>query len=223
MKKILCFTLLVFMVMSSLSFSASATEERVYSDDYYNPRFEDAFVRLGYQYEDYFDCEGFIELYYELMAYKNGTVVEYTLVFPQMQAGFPREGYDQIGEYVVSYANVYRPYRVGWYVYSAIDDKVYTLTEAYNMNMNGITEAFECLTENGFCAIAGDVDCDGKLSVKDATMLQKQIAGIVSNDPFVEIKHMTHMTYFGAKDINMDVKIDVKDVTAIQKRVAGIE
>ena len=157
------------------------------------------------------------------MAYKNGTVVEYTLVFPQMQAGFPREGYDQIGEYVVSYANVYRPYRVGWYVYSAIDDKVYTLTEAYNMNMNGITEAFECLTENGFCAITGDVDCDGKLSVKDATMLQKQIAGIVSNDPFVEIKHMTHMTYFGAKDINMDVKIDVKDVTAIQKRVAGIE
>ena len=222
MKKILSFALVGLLMMSSLAFSASATEERVYSDDYYNPRFEEAFERLGSKY-DYFGNEEFINTYSELMAYKNGTVVEYTLVFPKMQTGFPREGYDQIGEYVVSYANIYRPYRVGWYVYSAIDDKVYTLTEAYNMNMNGITEAFECLTENGFCAIAGDADYDGKLSVKDATMLQKQIAGIVSNDPFVEIKHMTHMTYFGAKDFNMDVKIDVKDVTAIQKHIAGIE
>ena len=222
MKKILSFTLVGLLMMSSLAFSASATEERVYSDDYYNPRFEEAFERLGSKY-DYFDNEEFINTYNELMVYKKDTAVEYTLVFPGMQVGFPKEGYAQIGEYVITFANIYNPYKIGYYVYSATDDEVYTLTEAYNMNMDGISEVFEYLTETGDCAVAGDADFDGKLSVKDATMIQKQLAGIVSKNPFASENVDNYLLYYGVKDFNMDEEINIKDVTAIQKRVAGIE
>ena len=63
--------------------------------------------------------------------------------------------------------------------------------------------------ENG---ILGDADLDGKVSIKDATAIQKESANIKVYD-FSE----------SLADVNADGKVNVKDATAIQKYCAYIE
>lgn len=60
--------------------------------------------------------------------------------------------------------------------------------------------------------IYGDVDCDGALKVKDATLIQKQVANMVvfnTNQALIA-------------DVDGDSDITVKDATAVQKAVAKI-
>ncbi len=58
----------------------------------------------------------------------------------------------------------------------------------------------------------GDVNLDGKVNVKDATAIQKQVAGIIKFEA----------TSLAVADYDGDTKITVRDATAIQKFVAGI-
>ncbi len=58
----------------------------------------------------------------------------------------------------------------------------------------------------------GDVDCDGGVTVKDATLIQKYIAEIVS----LNIKQLE------AADVDGDGVVTVKDATMIQKKCADI-
>ncbi len=58
----------------------------------------------------------------------------------------------------------------------------------------------------------GDVNTDGDINVKDATLLQKFVAGLVTfsdNQKFLA-------------DANLDTEINIKDATYIQKLVAGL-
>lgn len=58
----------------------------------------------------------------------------------------------------------------------------------------------------------GDVDMDGKVNVKDATLVQKSIAGLVT---------LTDKQTFLA-DADLDTNVNIKDATYIQKQVAGL-
>ncbi len=58
----------------------------------------------------------------------------------------------------------------------------------------------------------GDVNLDGKVNVKDATAIQKQVAGIIKYEA----------TSLAVADYDGDGKVTVRDATAIQKFVAGI-
>ncbi len=60
--------------------------------------------------------------------------------------------------------------------------------------------------------LLGDADMDGQLNVKDATAIQKFIAGLLD---FIEEQK-------SLADFNGDGDINVKDATAIQKRIAGL-
>ncbi len=58
----------------------------------------------------------------------------------------------------------------------------------------------------------GDVNLDGAVNVKDATTIQKWVAGLIElNDEAL-----------GVADTNADTSINVKDATTIQKKIAGI-
>ncbi len=59
--------------------------------------------------------------------------------------------------------------------------------------------------------IVGDADGDLKVNVKDATLIQKHVAGLEA-----EINK-------DASDVNWDFTVNVKDATEIQKHVAGLE
>lgn len=61
--------------------------------------------------------------------------------------------------------------------------------------------------------LLGDIDCDGRLTVKDATALQKYVAGMVGLNTQDKIN----------ADFNGDGKINVRDATAIQKRLARLD
>ncbi len=58
----------------------------------------------------------------------------------------------------------------------------------------------------------GDVDGEGEITVKDATMIQKHIASIIDFDKEQKV----------IADVDGDKNVTVKDVTMIQKRCAGI-
>ncbi len=58
----------------------------------------------------------------------------------------------------------------------------------------------------------GDVNRDGKLNIRDATLIQKYIAKMVTAS---EINLL-------AADFNLDSRINIKDATNIQKTIAGI-
>ncbi len=61
--------------------------------------------------------------------------------------------------------------------------------------------------------ILGDVDYNGKVNIKDATMIQKFAAKIISLTDAEKLR----------ADVNADAKVNIKDATAIQKYVAKIE
>ena len=59
----------------------------------------------------------------------------------------------------------------------------------------------------------GDADGNGKVNVKDATTVQKAVAGLIT------ISEVATLT----ADTDGNGKMNVKDATAIQKWVAGME
>ena len=61
--------------------------------------------------------------------------------------------------------------------------------------------------------ISGDADIDGNVNIKDATCIQKAVAGIITS---------SHSGYL-ASDVNKDSSVNIKDATAIQKHIAGID
>ena len=59
--------------------------------------------------------------------------------------------------------------------------------------------------------VIGDVDLDGEVAIKDATFVQKVIAGIIEKpDSFDYIA-----------DVTGDGKVDIRDVTTIQRYING--
>ncbi len=58
----------------------------------------------------------------------------------------------------------------------------------------------------------GDVNLDGKINIRDASLIQKFIAKLEALAPFQE----------DIADFNFDGKINVKDATLIQKYIANI-
>lgn len=61
-------------------------------------------------------------------------------------------------------------------------------------------------------ANAGDANVDGNVNIKDATFIQKTLAGITTADSLATF----------ASDFNQDGKISIQDATAIQKQLAGL-
>ena len=61
--------------------------------------------------------------------------------------------------------------------------------------------------------LLGDANEDGKVNIKDATVIQKSIA------------NLTELTEIGEAlaDADLNTKINIKDVTVIQKHIAGME
>ncbi len=61
--------------------------------------------------------------------------------------------------------------------------------------------------------ILGDADCDGKVNIKDATAIQKHVAGLITLTKTGEI----------LADVDSNTTVNIKDATAIQKHIAGMD
>ncbi len=83
-----------------------------------------------------------------------------------------------------------------------------------NMLVNLVFEAAEKYKDievpDGMC---GDVNCDSKVNIKDATAIQKHIAGLVTlADEGLAVA-----------DVDASGVVNIKDATVIQKHIAGID
>lgn len=61
--------------------------------------------------------------------------------------------------------------------------------------------------------LLGDADCDSKVNIKDATAIQKHVAGLIT------------LTETGVvlADVDANTSVNIKDATAIQKHIAGMD
>ena len=68
------------------------------------------------------------------------------------------------------------------------------------------------VTEPVVDGLLGDANLDGKVNIKDVTLIQKYVANILEFD---EVQILL-------SDTNKDTKVNIKDATAIQKFIAGL-
>lgn len=123
------------------------------------------------------------------------------------------------GDYVMYESSTSTPFAFGYAVYIPKEDKLYSLEEAFDANIDNL----EVIFEKGIAGkLTGDINLDGKLNIRDATAIQKHLAEIGTiydyGAPEFEKEYAKHIA-----DFNHDGKITIRDVTAIQKRIAGVE
>ncbi len=164
-------------------------------------------------------------------------------VAPDYVVAFCADGYEYtnyrfvLGDYVLD-SGWYYPYTPGLYVVTLEDGNVYTLTEAYREGVDGINEMLESWSINSETAYLRteklhDLDGDRRITVKDATTIQKHVAQIAAlrynvvdvdlnvSCPKASFPGFYYPVVYGG-DFNYDGEINVKDATAIQKHIAGL-
>lgn len=148
-----------------------------------------------------------------------GTVADFVVVLAAESTADEAPSVKRIGDYVVASEHTYAPYELGYYVYFPKEDKVYSLAEAYEAYPQYREKMLYALdySESGHYRPIGDADENGKVDIKDATRIQKRIAGYDLGEVYREHLELE------ASDFNGDGKLNVRDATAIQKFIAGIE
>lgn len=123
----------------------------------------------------------------------------------------------QFGDYVLYTSEItYPSEEFGYFIYQPKENKIYTLTEAYEKKIDGINNVF---TEAGLGKLIGDVNYDLNLNIRDVTLIQKHLAGLENLDDYA----LDSSYVEPVADFNGDGKVNVKDATAIQKRIAGLD
>ncbi len=112
------------------------------------------------------------------------------------------------------------PFFFGKCIYVPSENKLISLDEAYAINLEGFEKAF---TEGKLGKLMGDMDKDRKISIKDATLIQKCVAGITDfpkEDMLGGIEFHSESVFIS--DFDRDGERNIKDATAIQKHIAGL-
>ncbi|MBE6737726.1 MAG: hypothetical protein E7566_03605 [Ruminococcaceae bacterium] len=145
---------------------------------------------------------------------------DYVLIYLCDNIVMPMLTCDVFGDYILQASSMYSPFTYRYGIYIPETGEVFSLEKAYEKGIEGIDKVF---TEFGIGRLLGDMDNDGKLTVKDATYIQKALAGF---DGFADTsiygwQYKDDMPCSMA-DVNRDRTANTKDATAIQKYIAGI-
>ena len=125
-------------------------------------------------------------------------------------------------DYIMYESSTSTPAEFGYFVYLPAENKIYTLIDAFEKD---IPHVYDIFTEGILGDLAGDVNFDKKLNIKDTSLIQKHLA---KRNSIYEDFHR----YFGfidytfadkIADFNRDGKLNIRDATAIQKTLAGID
>lgn len=150
------------------------------------------------------------------------SVPDYVLIFAGQFLGGPAFCYGRYGDYVVRSGGYQVPYTLGYCVYIPEKGIVLDLGEAYDTNLDNIEAIF---TDYNFGSLIGDTNNDRKLNVKDASTIQKCLAGIEkfsADDEILGGNESQGENVYYISDFNCDGNRDISDATAIQKRIAGL-
>lgn len=105
---------------------------------------------------------------------------------------------------------------------------VETLKETVNEGFIDLDEIFLTFSEGADMYLRGDIDSDKKLTIKDATLIQKYLAKIpeaiekFNSQPLSFCVADADLSGVYDLDIHRDTDVNIKDATYIQKRVAKV-
>ncbi len=166
---------------------------------------------------------GYSELYY-YNSLTGGSIEmpestpDYVLVDATAYYCPPAYKHEVIGGYVVS-SSWGIPEGITYYVYTPKDNRIYTLKAAYDAKLDGIMNVF---TDYGLGFLLGDMDDDQKITIKDATYIQKSLANFEGFDVDKKDPSIPDWVVIDMADFDLNGKINIKDATAIQKHLAKI-
>ena len=222
MKKILCLLLAVAMLFTTVV-SVSALAEVDPENKY---KYDDIILPYFFVEEDL--EEPWIEIYYseryEYYGDNNATgdeaILDYVLIYLTTNMCTAMPIAYAYGDYVMYQDYGEFPFDFGKGIYIPKTQEVMDLTEACDRGIEGIEKVF---TEAKVGRLIGDMDKDRRISIKDATYIQKLIAGIEGfTDSIIYGGASNESVPVSISDFNRDGARNIKDATAIQKYLAGI-
>lgn len=158
----------------------------------------------------------------KLSVYDENRELSYILINAHSNTCSPAEVGFRIGDVVMHSSNIHSYFVYQYGLYDVKEDKIYDLFDLRNN-----PEKYYKLEENllYFCGgiPLGDSNGDSKLTVLDATVIQRIVASLQSPE---------YPYYYGAhegdehgyiSDFDGDGSITVLDATAIQRKVAGLQ
>lgn len=120
------------------------------------------------------------------------------------------------GDYIMYERNTSTPARFSYVIYIPATNRLYSLVEAWETGVEGVETLF---TNEILGEMMGDVNNDEKLNIRDATLIQKDLANRA--DIYSYFKDETYAE--AVSDFNGDGKLSIRDATAIQKYLAGVD
>lgn len=218
MKRIISVITAICLCVCIVPVSAADTQEKLL--------FKDKFCRYASWQgsKNYEDVLSYNELYYH---YDDNNDMDWVLVYGTTWYETAQEVYTVLGNRVVTQCSGHVPFVLGYGVYDVKSDTFTDLGLVYNTNRyKGLKEAVE-MQKIG--TLIGDINDDDMISVKDATIIQKTLAGLVdypdTDDVANRFKnaypdHMPSVTYLS--DTNKNGSRDIGDATTVQKIAAKL-
>ncbi len=227
MKKFTLALLSAFLVFL-FTFSAFSTSAAVI-DDENKYKYDEIIIPKVFENDELEDPE-FIVYYSELYEYyssqktaaENGDVPDYVLVYITSNRVGPMNVAEVFDDFILENDCYEYPFTFGYGVYVPSNEEIYSLSYAYEIKLEGIEKVF---TEYGLGRLIGDMDGDRKITIKDATYIQKCLAGINKffGDIIISFQSIENPPLLYISDFNRDCKRNIKDATAIQKHLAKID
>lgn len=186
--------------------TAAPTEAASSESPYlYQARFEELYGS-GYDWFDY------RELYYHTD--KNGKT-DWALIYAFIPAAEPIELVTIVGNRVLRPGTKYMPFSARYGIYDVMEDKFIDAGSAAAENYVGFLKVFDKIDDG---SLIGDLDRDGKLTIIDATIIQRCETGIrdyPDDDVFSLTFEWGKARYYS--DFDRDGKRSILDVTRLQR------
>lgn len=187
--------------------------------------YEDAFSRYlpGWEYQCTYE-----EVYYHTDERYYGGINDHDWVLVKAEYLDPVEGSGYgVFDGILLFRSENYPFSFGYGVYDVQNDTYYSITKAWSMDYPDLHDVFVNMVQDQDRYLLGDADRDNDLSVLDATIIQRSLAGMIDLEEYsLSLKY--YACRFGTKldslsDYDADGELSVIDVTRIQRHLAGIQ
>ncbi len=216
MKRLISTLLAVIMMASACSVTALA--ENTHEFQMYEKEFLE-YLEENWYYPESFDYGYRYNVCYSHFENETDDTPTWVLIHAYTVL-FDSSSYGVFDEYILSSTSV-MPYSLGYYFYDLVEGKFYMFHEAWE---SGLIDMEELLgVDTITISLLGDIDRNKKLSIIDATEIQRGVAGItdIEKDYFFSFSSSAYGGEVSSiADFDRDGSVTVFDATAIQRKLA---
>ena len=228
MKKLIALALALILTLAALPFTAAAKELNV--EQKFRLLIEDMELDPAVHSADRY-------FYEELATHYNAGSPEYVLIRAGLINLSPSDALDEhwgtIGDHYVAAYRRCAPFSYGFGVYDVKENTFYDLVDAWNMNFtelhdiwNNLPIKLNWIGDGGYAVPIGDADADGRVTILDATRIQRILAALDTDrwpDLSKDKANCDHGYPIGSiNDADRDGKTTILDATYIQRGLADL-